>query len=65
MKLRYVSSDDGIIKQSMRARNRVERNRVIVPARQATKACGIDSLESIPTVLKRFKIRALDVISIF
>ncbi len=34
------------------------RNRVIVPARQATKAGGIHSLESIPGLHKRLKIRA-------
>jgi hypothetical protein len=34
-------------------------NRVIVPARQASKAGGINSLESIPGVHKRLKIRAL------
>jgi hypothetical protein len=32
---------------------------VIVPARQATWAGGIDSLESILELLKRVKIRAL------
>jgi hypothetical protein len=35
------------------------RNRVIVPARQATKASGIHSLESILGLHKRLKIRAL------
>ncbi len=34
------------------------RNRVIVPARQATQAGGIHSLESIPGLHKRLKIRA-------
>ncbi len=33
------------------------RSRVIVPARQATYTGGIDSLESIPGLLKRLKIR--------
>jgi hypothetical protein len=44
----------GIYEQSMGA---VEpsRNRVILPARQATKAGGIDSLESIPGLLKSLK----------
>ncbi len=32
---------------------------VIVPARQATQAGGIHSLEPIPTLHKRLKIRAL------
>ncbi len=35
------------------------RNRVFVPARQATYAGGIHSLESIPGLHKRLKIRAL------
>ncbi len=30
--------------------------RVVVPARQATKAGGVDSLESIPGLLKSLKI---------
>jgi hypothetical protein len=34
-------------------------NRVIVPARQATEAGGIHSLESIPGPHKHLKIRAL------
>ncbi len=34
------------------------RNRVLVPARQATKAGGIDSLELIPKLLKSLKILA-------
>jgi hypothetical protein len=34
------------------------RNGVIVPARQATQAVGIHSLESIPGLRKRLKIRA-------
>jgi hypothetical protein len=34
------------------------RNRVIVPARQATEAGGIHFLESIPELHKRLKIRA-------
>jgi hypothetical protein len=33
-------------------------NRVIVPVRQATQAGGIHSLESIPGLHKRLKIRA-------
>jgi hypothetical protein len=36
----------GIFKQSMRSRNRVK-NRVVVPARQATQPGGIGALESI------------------
>jgi hypothetical protein len=39
----------------------IERNRVIVPVRQATLAGRIDSLESIPGLLKSLKIRALRV----
>jgi hypothetical protein len=39
-------------------------NRVIVPARQATQAGGIDSLESIPGLHKRLQIWPL-VISFF
>ncbi len=35
------------------------RNQVGIGYRQATKACGIDSLESIPELLKCFKIPAL------
>ncbi len=35
------------------------RNRDVVPARQATQAGGIDSLESIPGLLKKFKIPSL------
>jgi hypothetical protein len=35
-------------------------NRVIVPARQATKAGGIDTVELIPGLLKRLQIRALE-----
>jgi hypothetical protein len=34
-------------------------NRVVVPCRQATLAGGIDSLKSIPGLLKRLQIRAL------
>ncbi len=45
----------GTFKQSMGAGP--SRNRVIVPARYAS---GIDSLESIPGLLKGLKIRALD-----
>jgi hypothetical protein len=48
----------GILKQSMGARNRV--GKVIVTARQATWAGGIHSLESIPGLHKRLKIRAQD-----
>ncbi len=36
------------------------RNRVVVPARQATQAGGIDTLESIPGLHKSLKIPALD-----
>ena len=43
----------------MGARSRASRNSVVVPARQATQAGGIDSLESIPGLLKSLKIRAL------
>jgi hypothetical protein len=35
------------------------RNRVVVPARQATQPGGIGSLESILELLQSFKIRAL------
>jgi hypothetical protein len=44
----------------MGARKEPSRNRVVVPARQATKAGGIDSLESIPGLLKSSKILVLD-----
>jgi hypothetical protein len=44
----------------MGARNRASRNSVVVPARQATQAGGIDSLESILGLLKSLKIRAQD-----
>jgi hypothetical protein len=37
---------------------RTSRNRVVVPARQATLSGGIDSLESIPGLLKSLKIWA-------
>jgi hypothetical protein len=37
----------------------MSRNRVIVPARQATLAGGVHSLESILGVLKSLRIRAL------
>ncbi len=47
-----------IFKQYMGARNRV--GMVIVPARQATWAGGIHSLESIPWLHERLKIRAQD-----
>jgi len=46
----------GIFKQSMGARNRV-----IKPARQATQAGEIHSLESIPGLNKRLKIPLLEV----
>ncbi len=49
----------GIFKQSMGAKNRVGICRVALPARLATKAGGIDSLESILVFLKSLKIRAL------
>ncbi len=39
------------------------RNRVVVPARQATKAGGIVSLESIPGLHKSLKIRAQEPLS--
>jgi hypothetical protein len=54
---REVVTGAGIFKQSMGARNQ-DKNRVIVPARQATLAGGIHSLESIPGLHKRLKIRA-------
>jgi hypothetical protein len=44
---------DGILEQSMGARNRPSRNKVVVPARQATSAGGIDS--SIRGSLKVYK----------
>jgi hypothetical protein len=56
--LSYRPARAGIFKQSMGARNRVGKG-VIVPACQATKAGGIYSLESIPGLHKRLKIRAL------
>ncbi len=37
------------------------RNWVAIRARQATWAGGIDSLESIPGLLKRLQIRALEI----
>jgi hypothetical protein len=39
------------------------RKRVIVPARRATLSSGIDSLESIPGLHKRLKIRAQLILS--
>jgi hypothetical protein len=36
-----ISDSAGIFKQSMGARNRVGKNRVVVPARQATQPGGI------------------------
>ncbi len=50
--LRTQEASAGILEQSMGAR-------VIVPARKSTQAGGIDSLESIPELLKSLKIRAL------
>ncbi len=47
----------GILEQSMGARNRV--NWVAVPARQASQAGEIDSLESIPGLLNSLKIPSL------
>ncbi len=47
----------GIFKQSMGARE-ASKNRVVVQARQATKAGGIDFLESILGLLKSLIIRA-------
>jgi hypothetical protein len=41
----------------------LSRNRVIVPARQAKLAGGIHSLESIPGLYKRLKIRAQDTVT--
>jgi hypothetical protein len=38
-------------------------NRVVVPARQATQAGGLDTLESIPGFFKSLKIAPLDVVS--
>jgi hypothetical protein len=49
----------GIFKPFMGARNRVGRNRVVVPARQDTQPGGIGSLESIFGLLQSLKIRAL------
>ncbi len=49
----------GIFKESMGARNRV-----IVPARQATQAGGIHSLESILGLHKRLKILALNAVCV-
>ncbi len=37
----------------------LSRNRVVIPARQDTQACVIDSLESIPGLLKSFKMTSL------
>jgi hypothetical protein len=48
----------GIFKQSMGARNRGGIYRFIVPARQATWAGRNHSLESIPGLHKRLKLRA-------
>jgi hypothetical protein len=48
----------GIFKQAMVATNRVGIG-FVIPARQATKAGGIDSLELILVLLKSLKIRAL------
>jgi hypothetical protein len=52
------STNAGIFKQYMGALE-PSRNRVVVMARQATEAGGIDSLESILGLLKSLKIRAL------
>jgi hypothetical protein len=49
--IKVIDPCAAIVKQSLWARNRIG-NRVIVPARKATKAGGIDSLESIPGLLK-------------
>ncbi len=51
-------SSAGILKQSVGARNRVGIG-VVVPARQATLAGGIVSLESIPGLLNSLKIPSL------
>ena len=48
----------GIFEQSVGVRE-PNRNRVVVPACQATQAVGIDSLESIPGPLKCLKIPSL------
>ncbi len=40
------------------------RNRVVVPARQASQADGVDSLESILVLLKGKKIRSLKKMSV-
>ncbi len=45
----------GILEQSMGAKD-PSRNRLVVPARRATKAGGIEPLESIPGLLKSIKI---------
>ncbi len=52
---RHILHNAGIPEQSMEARNRVGIG-FVVPARQATQAGRIDSLESIPGLFKRFKI---------
>jgi hypothetical protein len=54
-----VDSCAGIFKQSMGSRNRASRNKVVVPARQATQPGGIGSLRSILRLLKSLKIRDL------
>jgi hypothetical protein len=58
----YISQTQtsaGILEQSMGRGLGTRRNRAAVPARQATQAGGIDFLESIPGLLKSFKISSL------
>jgi hypothetical protein len=59
-KMEGMAPRAGIFKQSMGARDRVGIGLSLL-ARQATKAGGIHSLESIPGLHKRFKIRPLSV----
>ncbi len=54
-----IDSCAGSSKPSMGSQE-PSRNRVIVPARQATQAGGIHSLEWIPVLHKRLKVRARD-----
>ncbi len=49
-----------LVQEFLRAWKEPSKNRVVVPIRQATKAGGIDSLESIPGLLKSLKILVLD-----
>jgi hypothetical protein len=49
----------GIVKKLQWGLEETSRNRVVVLARLATSAGGIDSLESMPRLRKSLKIRAL------